>query len=342
MAGSRKKVSFTELLPNVGDGVRDWLIDKPRAYIALARERMKDLPKTNYDLGYRFAGEGKWMDAIFRFRVTLYLNPNYPNANYNLGCCYMRTGKAKEARDAFIKALKQNPANHDATFMLAALDPSAVSAERRPTRMPLEMVTSFFSAQAEGYDITEANNRYQAGKVIYDLVKPQVKTETPAVLDLGCGSGIAARPWRASATSIRGVDVTPAMLSLADKATHADKKLFDGLSTADLAQLPAELMNASVDLVLLVNVAQFVGELSGTLNGAAQALKPGGVLVVTAEPFNQPAGYGLVAATSRFGHSNAYVKQAAASAGFAPVSETAVELYAEVPSQALIFTKGTK
>ncbi len=30
------------------------------------------------------------------------------------------------------------------------------------------MVTGFFSTQAEGYDIAEANNQYQAGKVIYD------------------------------------------------------------------------------------------------------------------------------------------------------------------------------
>ena len=342
MAEPRKKLSFVSLFPELGTDLRGMLIERPRAYIALARERMKDLPKTNYDLGYKFANEGKWMDAIFRFKVTLYLNPNYPNANYNLGCCYMRSGKMSEARSAFLKALKLNPANQDATFMLASLDPNAVPAERRPTRMPLDMVTSFFSAQADGYDIAEANNRYQAGKVIHDLVKPQLKTEAPVVLDLGCGSGIAARPWRAAATSIRGVDVTPSMLALADKATHADKKLFDGLSTADLAQLPAELTSGAADLVLLVNTVQFIGELSGTLNGAAQALKQGGILVVTVEPYSQPAGYGLVAATSRFGHSNAYVKQLAAGAGLQPVAESAVELYAGVPAQALVFTKGTK
>jgi predicted TPR repeat methyltransferase len=342
MAESRKKLSLTRLFSGNGISWREWLIDQPAAYLALARERMKDLPKTNYDLGFRFAGEGKWMDAIFRFKVVLFLNPNYPNANYNLGCCYMRTGKAVEAKAAFIKALQQNPANVDATFMLASLDANAVPAGQRPTRMPADMVTGFFAAQAEGYDITEANNRYQAGKVIYDLIKPQVKTETPVVLDLGCGSGIAARPWRAAAASIRGVDITPSMLALADKATHAEKKLFDGLSTADLAQLPAELTNGTADIVLLVNVVQFIGELSTTLNGAAQALKPGGMLVVTVEPFGLPAGYGLVAATSRFGHSNAYVKQMAASAGLTPVSESSVELYVGVPAQALVFTKGTK
>ena len=341
MTESRKKVSFTEIFSGAHTGLTQWLIDKPRDFIALSRERMKDLPKTNYDLGYRFASEGKWMDAIFRFKVVLYLNPNYPNANYNLGCCYMRTGKAGAARAAFLKALKQSPGNRDVTFMLASLDPSALPSAQRPTRMPLEMVTGFFSAQAEGYDITEANNRYQAGKAIHDLAKPLVKTEAPVVLDLGCGSGIASRPWRVGAASIRGVDVTPSMLALAGKATHAERKLFDGLVTADVAQLPPEIANGSADLVLLVNVVQFIGELSTTLGGAAQALKPGGVLVVTMEPYTQAGGYGLVADTSRFGHTNAYVKQVAAAAGLIPAAESSVELYVGIPAQALAFTKGT-
>lgn len=340
MAEPRKKLSLTNLFPDEGGAWRVWAFDKPMAYINVLRERLKDLPKTNYDLGFRFAREDRWMDAIFRFKMVLYLSPNYPNANYNLGCCYMRTGKAAQARAAFLKALKQSPGNVDVTFMLASLDPTALPNAQRPTRMPMDMVTGFFTAQAEGYDIAEANNRYQAGKVMYDLLKPLVKTETPVVLDLGCGTGIAARPWRATASSIRGVDVTPAMLALADKATHAEKKLFDGLSTADIAQLPTEFTNGSADIVLLVNAVQFIGELSSTLNGAAQALKPGGVVAVTVETFGQ-AGYGLVSATSRFGHSNAYVKQVAASAGLSVLAESAVELYAGVPAQALIFTKGT-
>ncbi len=340
MPVTRKRTSFKEIVADAETGLRDLVFGGPRNFFSNARERMKDLPKANYDLGVRFASEGKWMDAIFRFKVVLYLKPNYPGANYNLGCCYLRTGKMNEARNAFVKALQQAPGNADVQFMLASVDATALPPNQRPTRMPLEMVTGFFSAQANGYDITEANNRYQAGKVIQDLVKPRMATEAPVVLDLGCGSGIASRPWRAAAASIRGVDVTPAMIALADKATHADKKLFDVLTTGDAAQLAPEITNGSADLVLLVNVAQFIGELAGTLNGASQALKNGGVLVVTTEPFGE-TGYGLVSATSRYGHSNAYVKLAAASAGLVPVAEQSVELYADVPANALVFTKGT-
>ena len=341
MKPARKRVSFTEIRSDAKEGLKELVnFDKLRAYFDLVQTRLQDLPKTNYDLGYRFAGEGKWTDAIFRFKVTLYLKSDYPLANYNLGCCYMRTGETAKARAAFLKALKQSPGNPEVSFMLASLDPAAMPATQRPVRMPMDMVTGFFSNQAAGYDIAEANNQYQAGKVIYDLARPQVDAAAPAILDLGCGSGIAARPWRAGAASIHGVDVTPAMLALADKATHADKKLFDRLTNADISQLGPDVADGRADLVLLVNVVQFIGELNGVLRGAAQALKPDGVLVITTEPYAD-SGFGLVAATSRFGHSNAYVKQIAAAVGLMPLSESTVELYSGVPAQALIFSKGT-
>ena len=320
--------------------LRDLLIARPRVWLAQTRERLRDLPKANYDLGYGFAQQGKWFDAVFRFRVTLFLNPNYPQAHYNLGRCYMRMGKHAQAKAAVIKALAQNPGNTDVIFMLATIDPAALAPNQRPERMPMTMVTGFFSAMADGYDITEANNRYQAGKVMHELVAPLLKTQTPTVLDMACGSGIAVRPWRLAAKAMRGVDVTPAMVALAEKATHADKKLYDGLVTGDITALDATLADGTADLVLLVNAAQFIGDLSATFAGIAKALANGGIAAVTVEPYSASSGFGLMSGTGRFGHSAAYVKQAAQAAGLTEIKQANIELYAGVPAQALLFSKG--
>lgn len=336
----RKRVSFVTAAEEAKSALRDVVVEQPRQWIENIRERMRDLPKTNFDLGCRFAEEQKWFDAMFRFRVTLFLQPEYPQALYNLGCSYYRMGKPEKAKEALLKALAQAPGNVNTIFMLATIDPSALPPEKRPTRMPESIVTGFFGSVAEGYDIEEAKNKYVAGKMLHDLLKPLVTAANPVVIDLGCGTGIVSRPWRAAASSITGVDITPAMIAQAEKATHAEKKLFDQLLTADIAKLPQTLPQGTADLVLIVNVAQFVGDLAGVMQGAAGLLNPQGMLAITVEPY-RTAGFGIAADTSRFGHANSYVKQQAANAGLTPVKEVALVLYPDTPVQALVFAKGT-
>ncbi len=340
MRSPRKRVSLTTALGEAEDALRDLLITQPRQWIAGARERMRDLPKTNFDLGCMFAEQGKWFDALFRFQVTLYLAPEYPQLWYNLGCCYFRMGRMAKAKDALLKALKQSPDNAHAIFMLAMIDPTALLPGQRPTLMPLTMVTGFFSSMAQGYDQEEAQNGYQAGKLVHELVKPLLTASAPKVVDLGCGTGIVARPWRTEASTITGVDITPAMRVLAERATHADKKLFESLIEADITALPATLPAGEADLVLCVNVAQFLGDLQGMFTGASRLLAPQGLLVLTAEPHTASTGFGLSAETGRFGHADSYVVDTAKKAGLTLHKQATLALYPDAPAQAWVFSRG--
>lgn len=340
MNTQRNKLGISAAFNDMREALQETLIRRPLAWIGGARERMRDLPKTNFDLGCKFADEGKWMDAAFRFRVAAYFQPNYPQVWYNLGCCYFHTGKLKQAEEALKKALQQNPNQQDVLFMLATVNPASLRPEQRPQHMPAGMVNQFFTSIAKQFDIEEARNKYQGGKVIHEFAKPLVKNISPVVLDLACGTGIAARPWRAVAREIIGVDSTSAMLALADKATHSDKKLFDQLIKTDAMALPATIADGSADVVLCVNSAQFMGELSGLMQSAARVMQSDGVFVMTAEPYNAAQGYGLSAQTGRFGHSPAYVKQAAHAAGLKLVKEATVPLYADMQVQAFAFGRG--
>ncbi len=341
MKPARKSVSLSNMVGEAGAALQEAVVGRPKAWVAQARERMKNLPKTNFELGVMFAEQGRFSDALFRFRITEYLQADYPLLWVNVGSCYFRMGQKDKAKTALLKALKQTPNNQSAIYMLASIDPKALPAGLKPERMPKDMVVGFFSAMANGYDLEEAREKYQAGKVIHDLLKPLVSAAVPAVLDLGCGTGIVARPWRAGASSITGVDFTPAMLTLANKATHADKKLFDTLVEADITQLPTSIPEASADAVLVVNVAQFVGDLAGIMVGAARAMKQGAALVITMEPYTANTGFGINSSTGRFGHSSAYVSQVAQSAGLKLAKDEAVELYPTIAARAIVFTKGT-
>lgn len=324
------------MLGDLRGAAEELILRRPRAMFEQTRARAQNLPKTNFDLGVRFAGEGKWFDAVFRFRATLMLDKEYPHAWYNLGSCYFQMGRQKEAAEALAEALRRDPTNLHAKFMLASVSPEMIPADQRPTTMPKEMVVPFFSEVAAQYDIAEAAAGYQAGAVVHSLVRPLVAHPTPEVLDLGCGTGIAARPWRAEATRITGVDVTPAMIAFADKATQGEKKLFDQLIEADVVSLPPGLR---ADLVLLVNVAQYVGELQLLMGQVAQVLNPQGVFVLTLEPYAGKNGFGLTAETGRFGHHPAYVKEAAQAVGFALAQEASLELYPGQPQQTLLFKR---
>lgn len=340
MKRSRKKVSPVKPALDVEGALRDLFINQPKLWLREARERLRDLPKSNFDLACRFAKQGKWFDAVFRFRVVLFLRPDYPHAQYNLGGCYVRMGRTAEAKAALLKALRQTPDNPDVAFMLASVDPAALPAERRPKEMPEGMVTGFFGNIAEGYDVTEAGNKYQAGKVIHAFAQPLLTAPAPVIEDWACGSGIAARPWRAAAARIHGVDVTPAMVALAQAATHVEKQLYEEVSVADIRALPDGMAEGKADLVLLINAAQFIGDLSAVMRAAAAALRAGGLFVLTAEPIRAADGYGLVVETGRFGHAASYVQQVAVAAGLTLEKEATVELYAGVPVQAFAFRKG--
>jgi predicted TPR repeat methyltransferase len=97
---------------------------------------------------------------------------------------------------------------------------------------------------------------------------------------------------------------------------------------------------AAFDLVLLINAAQFIGDLSGVMQGAARALNETGVFVLTVEPHAGQVGFGIHAQSGRFGHSAAYVRQVAGSAGLRVLKESNAALYVDVNAQAFILAKG--
>ncbi len=280
MEPSRNKRSLMSVVAEAESTLQELLYDRPMAWLQAARERMRDLPKTNFELGCKFAEMGKWHDALFRFRVTLYLQPAYPQAHYNLGCCYYRLGQRSKARAEFRRVLQAEPGNQDAIFMLASIDPQALSPNQRPQTMPEALVTKFFGSLAADYNLTEAENKYRGGVLVAEQVKPLLPTSDITVVDLGCGTGIAAIPYRSIAAEIIGVDRTPEMVEQAALQAQQEQKLFDRVVTADITALGDALAAGSADLVLLVNVVQFVGRLQEVMAEAARLLKPSGYIAV--------------------------------------------------------------
>lgn len=314
-------------------------IEKPRAWLIDARAKARDLPKTNFDLGREFAARGQWYDAAFRFKIVLYLNPAYPQARFNLGCCYFNLGQKEKARLALQKVLSEQPSHSDAILMLCAIDPASVPASQQPKRIPADLVTGFYATQAAGYNATEAAQQYRGGKLVFEQIKPLLPAHPIALVDLGCGTGIAAIPYHTQAQHMVGVDISPAMAAQARTEAHGDKKLFDQVVEADIAAPVNGIASGVADVVLMVNVSPFLGELNAPLVLAARLLKSQGLLAVTVEPYKGTAGYGIVPQTGRFGHQASYVKQLAASLGLEPIKQQALALYPASTAELIVLRK---
>ena len=68
--------------------IRGWYAE-PIHQMEIWIDRAKNLTRSNYELGKEMVRRNKIHDAIFRFRMTLWLDPKQVDAWFNLGCCFV-------------------------------------------------------------------------------------------------------------------------------------------------------------------------------------------------------------------------------------------------------------
>lgn len=341
MPESRNTRSPADLFKGFDTMLRHYVYDRPRAYLHAVQGKLRNLPETNFQLGCRFAEEGKWTDAMFRFKVAIYLKPDYAQAHYNLGCCHLQMQRFSDAKAAFRTALRYQPHHAEALFMLSGLDPHSVAATALPKHMPAEMITGFFTQMAPDYDRVSEFNQYHGPRLVTDAVRPFLtRTEGLKLLDLGCGTGLAAKPWRPLSKESTGVDMTPAMVTAAHAARQGDNPVYERVLNHDISAIPVDAIEAaSQDVVLCIDTAQFVGELSPMMVTVARVLAAGGLFVLSIEPAQVPAGFGVNPQTGRFGHTVEYVKATAARHGLTLKRDAQVALYASLAGHLFVFSK---
>lgn len=126
------------------------------------------------------------------------------------------------------------------------------------------------------------------------------------LLDLGCGTGLTGQALRATAEELVGVDLSPAMVTL---ARH--KNIYDRLVVADLnAFLAAETQ--AFDLVVAADVFVYFDDLTPVLGRAAQRLTPDGAIAFTVE--THPGAGVILRDTLRYAHGEEHLRTASAAA----------------------------
>lgn len=216
--------------------------------------------------------------------------------------------------------LARNPEDASQRYLLDALEGRALA------RAPVDYLESHFDGFAGTFDQKLVDVlQYDAPEQMVRLVAP-LRRHFSQTLDLGCGTGLAARHLAPLSGRLTGVDVSGRMLEQASK-----RELYANLVKAEaldfLARQPVRF-----DLVFAADVLVYFGDLRELFDRVAASLLPGGLFAASIE--TMPAGTYTVLPSGRFAHAIPYAELIAAPY-FRVVARQAVALRLEAGRPAL-------
>lgn len=186
-------------------------------------------------------------------------------------------------------------------------------------RAPPAYVEALFDDFAERFDrqLVEMLD-YRAPALLADLIASR-RARFERILDLGCGTGLAAPSLERFGAELTGVDLSSAMLAKA-----AERGGYDHLVQEEAVAF-LERHPGGFDLIVAADVVIYFGDLVPLFTAAAKALAPGGLLAISTE--RGETGWSLLP-TARYAHGDDYV-QAASAPGFRIVERQEIPLRRE-------------
>jgi predicted TPR repeat methyltransferase len=238
-------------------------------------------------------------DAESAFRTAQLLRPDAAPPYINLGHLLENAGRKEEAAKLY------------RTAILRGLDPdlfsqylAALSAADAPDRSPDSWVRATFDNFAPSFDRHLRALRYRVPELLADAVAA-VGRPPGDVADLGCGTGLCGAAIAGQRPrSITGVDLSPAMLALANS-----RRVYTTLVENEVHKWLAQTEAATLDLVLAADVFIYVGNLDALFELVGRVLRSGGLFGFSVER-DDASDYSL-RATGRYAQSASYINRLA-------------------------------
>jgi predicted TPR repeat methyltransferase len=247
---------------------------------------------------------GRIQSAYLSWKRTIELNPDDWDAWYDLGRIAQCLGRRDEARAAYQKYFDAYPEDGEIEHLLIALRDGMP-----PPRASDRAIQHIFKSFSGNYDSRMREDlKYVGPERIQDAITAIIGGRAGlAVLDLGCGSGLAGVSMKARAAELVGVDLSPEMIELARA-----RNIYDKLEVAEITEW-LDQGQTLFDLIISCDCLIYFGDLNQITRSAARRLKRGGFFAISMErgdhyPFH-------LTDTGRYTHHPEHVREAAAKSG---------------------------
>ena len=285
-----------------------------------------------YNYGICLRDEGDVDGAITALRASLTNEPGYSRSYEALAMLFYQIGRTQESADVYREWATREPHNAKARHMMAAALQREV-----PARAADDYVRELFDVAAKSFDTDLRRLNYRAPTRVAEALAAEAQAaartvqdaaQTPAtasnrqpaatslaalasVLDAGCGTGLCGPLIRPHCERLVGVDLSPQMLERARA-----RQCYDELVAAELSAFMRSRVGA-FDAIVSADTLVYFGALEDPLSAAHSALCDRGLLVFTLELLTPSSALShRLEAHGRYTHSEQYVRDALAAAGF--------------------------
>lgn len=277
--------------------------------------------------------EGDFAAAVEVMAQALEEAPRWAEGRFTLAELLVAAGDKTRATAAYRAYLEIEPADSmGAGARLALLGEGAL------TSLPDAYVQRLFDQYASRFDSALVEKLcYRAP----ELLRAAIVAAAPGrrfvrTFDLGCGTGLAGLAIRDLTDWLGGVDLSPAMVRMANQ-----KRAYDHLESGDMLKAVGALPQ-NCDLMLAADVLVYCGDLAPLFRAIAE--KSTSLFAFTVQ--RAESGAFVLGPEQRFSHSRAYISEVAAAAGFKVLTlEDAVtrqEKGADVPGLIAVLSRELK
>lgn len=271
-----------------------------------------EAPDTNYfiSLAARLRSEGHVLAAFVCQHYATTQNQDDAEQWAALGDLAHIIGRREDAREAYEQYLALSPGDAEVEHILVSL-----RGEPAPPRAPDECIVQLYARFAEFYERNMRKDLEYRGP---ELLAAALRRVLPAsarfeVLELGCGTGLAAHHLRPLARTLAGIDLSPDMIARARTT-----KLYDTLEVAEITGWLGRRATRDFDVIAACDTLIYFGDLRQVMRPVMTRLRPRGTFAFTVERAEDDEF--RLTDSGRFVHSEAHVRNAAADAGLTVVS----------------------
>jgi len=283
----------------IGEGLQAGLFIRGENHTGCQELSAEELTK----LAKRLRRNGQIQTAYLCQRRATELITDNSNAWSVLGELAHILGHRDQTRAAYEKYLELEPDDEETKHLLIAL-----RGEPPPPRAPDVVIQQLYQRFSSFYEFNVCEELYyEAPQRLFELIKAVLADRRElAVVDLGCGSGLAGVLLKSVAARISGVDLSPEMIELARA-----RNIYDQLEVAEITGWLAGNQD-HFDLMAACDCLIYFGDLRQVVIPAAKRLKRDGVLAFTVERGDQ---YPFrLTDTGRYTHHAQHVREVASEA----------------------------